>query len=120
MKQERLLTMAKHISKKSDHHNYKVGCVIAKGNRVIGKGFNTLKTHTKSPHPFKSIHAEFMAVLSAEYDIKGATVYVFREQKSGKWSISRPCKSCWQFLIECGAKRVVYSYEGSFKEEEVL
>lgn len=111
--------MAKKISNKSDHHTHKMGCVITKGNRVLGTGFNTTKTHTKSPHRFKSIHAEFMATLSANYDIKGATVYVFREQRDGKWAMAKPCQDCWAFLMECGIKKVVYSFEGSYKQEDL-
>lgn len=119
MKEERFLSLAKEASKKSDHHTYKVGCVIVKGKRVVGRGFNMLKTHPKSPHTFKSIHAEFMAAMSAELDIKGATAYVFREQKNGDWAMAKPCKDCWKFLIECGIKNVVYSYQGMFRQEEL-
>lgn len=119
MKQEQFLTMAKQISQKSDHATHKIGCVVAKKNRVLGSGFNVMRTHPKSPHQYKSIHAEFMAALNANFELKGATVYVFRQHKSGAWAISKPCTACWNFLIECGAKEVVYSFEGSFKQEEL-
>lgn len=119
MKQKHLLDIARQLSKKSDHHTHKVGCVIAKGDRVLGSGFNLLKTHPKSPHAHKSIHAEFMAALNASYDIKGATAYIFREHRDGTWAISRPCKYCWKFLLDCGVKKVVYSFEGNYKQEEM-
>lgn len=119
MKQRHFLKMAKRISQKSDHHAHKIGCVVARKNKILGSGFNLIKTHTKSPHAFKSIHAEFMAALNANFDLKGATVYIFREHKNGTWAISKPCSSCWEFLIECGAKEVIYSCEGSFKQEDL-
>lgn len=120
MKQERFLTLAKQVSEKSDHHTYKMGCIIAKGNKVLSSGFNILRTHPKSPHAHKSIHAEFMAAISADNtDLKGATAYVFRQQKNGTWAMAKPCKYCWQFLMECGIKEVVYSFEGSFRTEEL-
>lgn len=115
----KFLTLAKQVSRKSDHHTHKMGCVIAKGSKILGCGFNVLKTHPKSPHKHKSIHAEFMAALNAGYDIEGATAYVFRQQKDGTLAMARPCESCWRFLMDCGIKKVVYSFEGSFRQEEL-
>jgi deoxycytidylate deaminase len=119
MKQEYFLALAKHASCKSDHHSHKMGCVIAKGNKVLGVGHNVMKTHPKSPHKYKSIHAEFMAAINAGYDIEGATAYIFRQQKDGTWAMAKPCEYCWKFLVELGVKEVVYSFEGSFKQERV-
>ena len=119
MRHQRLLSLAKKLSLKSNHHTHIHGCVIAKGNKVLGTGFNTLKTHPASPHNWKSIHAEFMAVLSANFNVRGATVYVFRQQKDGSPAMSRPCSSCWKYLKDQGVKNVVYTFEGNFKEERV-
>lgn len=119
MKQEHFLKLAREASKKSDHHSHKVGCVIVKRNRVIGIGWNLMKTHPKSPSCYKNIHAEFHATLNANSKVKGATVYVFRQQKNGIPAISRPCRYCWDFLLAHGAKQVVYSFEGSFKKESI-
>lgn len=119
MRQRRYLNMAKKASERSDHHSHKMGCVIARGNDILGVGFNLTKTHPRSPHKFKSIHAEFMASINAGYDIKGATVYVFRQHKNGDWAMSRPCPYCWKFLMDMGVKDVVYSFEGSFVQEQI-
>lgn len=119
MKQQYFLNIARQASQRSDHHSHRIGCVIVKGNRVLGTGWNRLRTHPKSPHQYKSIHAEFMAAINAGDDIKGATAYVFRAQKDGTWAMSRPCESCWKYLMELGIKNVVYSFEGSFKQEEI-
>lgn len=119
MKQDRFLSIAKKVSKKSDHHSHKLGCIIVKGNKILGTGFNVLKTHPHSPHSYKSIHAEYMAVISANYEVEGATAYIFREQKNGTLAMSRPCESCWKYLTKCGVKKVVYTFEGSFKEEKI-
>lgn len=119
MKQNRFLALAKKASERSDHKDHQLGCVIARGNRILGTGHNMVKTHTKSPHRFKNIHAEFLAVLNSGYDIEGATVYVYRQQKDGTPSISRPCPYCWKYLMEQGAKEVVYSFEGSYRQEKI-
>lgn len=119
MRKEYFLSLAKNLSKKSNHHSHKIGCLIVKGNKVLGAGCNLMKTHPKSPHPFHSSHAEFMAVAKANYKIKGATAYIYREQKNGTPAISRPCESCWNFLIEHGLKQIVYSFQGNFKQENL-
>lgn len=120
MKEERFLSMAKKASERSDHHSHKLGCVIVKGPKVLGTGFNKLnKKSTRSPHSYNSIHAEFAAVVSAGWDVKGATAYIFRQTKNGTPAMSRPCESCFKFLTDQGIKKIVYTFEGSFVEEEV-
>lgn len=119
MKSEHFLSLARQASRKSDHHTHRIGCVIAKRNKVLGSGHNVIKTHPRSPHRFGFIHAEFMAAMQASYELQGATVYVFREQKDGTASMAKPCEDCWRFLHECGVKEVVYSFEGSFKKERI-
>lgn len=119
MKHDSFMALAKQCSKNSDHHSHRMGCVIVKGSRVLGIGWNMLRTHPKSPHEFKSIHAEFMASLNAGRDIKGATAYVFRQQKNGTWAMAKPCDDCWKYLMNLGIKKVVYSFEGTFKTEKL-
>lgn len=96
-----------------------MGCVIVRGNTVLGTGHNLVRTHPKSPHKFKTIHAEFMAAINSEFKIEGATVYVFRQCKDGTPAMAKPCSACWKFLHECGVKAVVYSHEGSYKSEKI-
>lgn len=119
MKADHFLQLARKESVRSNHRRHKLGCVLVRGSRVLGLGHNMLKTHPKSPHEFKSIHAEFMAVLNSGTDLKGATAYIFRQQKNGTPAISRPCEDCWRYLMECGVKEVVYSFEGSFVQEKI-
>ena len=60
-----------------------------------------------------------MAIMSAGYEVNGATAYIFRQHKNGTPAMSRPCESCWRYLMDCGIKNVVYTFEGSFKEEKL-
>lgn len=119
MRDEAFLNRAKKESLKSDNKHYHLGCVIARGKKILGVGHNLYKTHPKSPHEYKSMHAEFMATMNAGFDIKGATVYVFRGYHDGTPAMARPCRYCWQFLMDAGVKKVVYSCEGTFKAERV-
>lgn len=119
VKQDYFMSLAKNASAKSDHYKYKLGCVIVKGSRVLGIGWNAMKTHPKSPHEFKMVHAEFMAVMSAEDSVEGATAYIFREHKNGTLAMAKPCESCWGFLVDSGVSNIVYSFEGTFRSERV-
>jgi deoxycytidylate deaminase len=119
VRQEYFLKKAKEMSVKSHHHTHKIGCVLVKRNRIIGSSCNTLKTHPKSPNCYKSIHAEFGAVVDAGFDVKGATAFVFREQKNGTWAIAKPCFACRNFLIKCGIREVIYTVESSFTYEKM-
>lgn len=119
MRHKYFLSLARKESKRSDHHSHKMGCAIVKGNKILGIGHNMIKTHPKSPHAFRCIHAEFMAFLNSNGNIEGATAYIFREQKNGYWAQARPCRDCWKFLTSKGVKNVVYSFEGNFIQEKV-
>ena len=120
MRQDRFLCIAKKLSEKSDHHSHKLGCVIARGSKILGMGYNILsKKSVKSPHCFYSIHAEFRAVTDAKFNVDGAVAYIYRQTKDGKPAISRPCESCSNFLKSCGIKRIVYTFENTFKMEKI-
>jgi deoxycytidylate deaminase len=106
------------ISQKGEHPQHKLGCIIAKKGKVVGLGFNQLKTHPKSPHPFGSIHAEFSAILGVDPgELHGATAYVYRQYKSGQPALAKPCKYCERVLRDCGISSVVYTVSDGFKEE---
>lgn len=112
-------SLLKKLSLLSTHPKHRMSCIVVRKGRVIGKGFNSTMTHPDSPHPWSCRHAEWNAFISAQRNIKGATVYVFRENKSGVPSMARPCSSCFKLLVENGAKLVIYSFEGSYKEERL-
>lgn len=104
--------LAKRLSKKSDHYQYKMGCVIVKGKRVVGVGYNQLKSHPKSPHEWKTIHAEFHATLGTDLaELRGSTVYVYREKKNGDLANAMPCRSCRRMLESLGVKEVFYTID---------
>ncbi len=78
--------------------NPRVGCVLAKGNRIIGRGL-----HQFAGGP----HAEVNALAHAGLAAQGATAYVTLE----------PCchqgrtGPCTEALIAAGVARVVYAHE---------
>lgn len=78
----------------STHPNPRVGCVVARGERVVGEGF-----HRKWGEP----HAEPIALHAAGADARGATVYVTLEPHSYQGK-TPPCTDA---LIRAGVARVV-------------
>ena len=104
--------LCKKLSTCSDHHQHKLGALVCNKNKILGVGFNQLKTNPNSTHPFKSTHAEFMAIQNCNAeDLKGATLYVYRENRQGKAVNSKPCVSCMTLIINSGIKKIYFSHE---------
>lgn len=98
-----------HIVQKS---NQKVGCVIIKNKKVIGKGFRTTEILQEKPYKDITIHAEHHALNEAGKNAKGATLYstlepcAVRSVLPGGWCPPNPC--C-QLIYEAGISKVVFA-----------
>lgn len=113
--------LCKKLSACSDHHQHKLGALVCKKNRILGCGWNQLKTDPKSNHPFKSTHAEFMAIRNCNPDeLKGATIYVYRENKQGELVNAHPCPSCYELLKLNNIKEVIYTNNGSYDRQKII
>ena len=110
--------LAKKLSKLSDHPVHKHGACLVIGNTVKGLGFNKMKTSPKSNHPYKSLHAEAVAILNAgKQDLNKATLYIYREIKDGSLANSRPCKYCEQLIKKSRIKEINYTIDNGYKKE---
>lgn len=87
------LSLAQNVSRASP--NPRVGCVIVKKDRIVGKGF-----HEKAGGP----HAEAVALSEAGKDAKGATAYVTLEPCVHTDKKTPPCA---QAFVKAGLSRVV-------------
>lgn len=117
MRFEKLLNK---LTNYSIHHSHKISCVIARGNKIVGVGVNKIKTHPRSNHPWSMIHAELDAILGCnKEDLNGADIYIYRQNKNGKLACSKPCTYCHELILLSGIKRVIYTFEGSYKEEKL-
>ena len=78
------------------HPNPMVGCVLVKGNRMVGEGWH---------QEYGSNHAEVVATTNAQADAIGSTAYVTLEpcNHEGK---TGPCS---EHLIKVGVKKVVFA-----------
>jgi diaminohydroxyphosphoribosylaminopyrimidine deaminase / 5-amino-6-(5-phosphoribosylamino)uracil reductase len=83
--------------------NPRVGCVIARGERVVGQGW-----HERTGEP----HAEVFALREAGENAKGATAYVTLEP-CAHYGRTPPCADA---LVAAGVSRVVIAVEDSFPQ----
>ena len=116
----RYFQMAHKFSAFGEHSLHRIGSVLVKGNRVISWGYNRDKTHTDSPHEFKSIHSEWDTIRKCTpEDVRGATIYVSRSKKDGTPALARPCSSCYSMLKDLGIRSICFTIEGSYAKEEL-
>ena len=92
----------------------KVGAAIIKNNRVYSLGYNgmpkgcddtTMPWGKDDPDPLKTkrpyvVHAELNAILNANKDLTGTTLFVTRF----------PCNECAKAIIQSGIREVIYSH----------
>lgn len=108
---KKYMRLAKLMSKHSAY-KHKLGACIVLKNKVLGLGYNKAQTHTKSPSPYKTLHAEVAALINAgRLDLDGAKCYVYREHKDKSMANSKPCKHCESMLKEFGITTVYYTDE---------
>lgn len=88
---------------------FKLGATLTKKKRILGKGFNTRKTHPiYGSGRYDSLHAETHALykaILAGHEVQGSTVYVYR----ANYNLAKPCEDCEKILREHGISKVVYT-----------
>ena len=88
--------------------------MLAKGNRVLGVGFNKPKTHPKlktwSYVEGSGIHAEMSACLGlGPQRLVGSSIHVARLLRNGEWGLAKPCFACQNFLRHAGVRSMFYT-----------
>jgi len=112
--------ICKKVSEFSDHHSHKIGAVVVKNGKIMSTGFNKLSTHPLSLHPYKSCHAEFMAMKTLDKEtLKDSTIYVFRQTKDGKYANSKPCPSCRALIEANKLAKIVFTVDNSIEMEKI-
>lgn len=106
--------LARKVSKLSTHNRFSLGAVVVDGSKIISVGANKLKTHPKSTHPYRSLHAEMAAIIAAHQDLSKCDMYVYREIKSGVPALAKPCQYCEVMIQEAGIRHIYYSTNGEY------
>ena len=107
------LELAKYYASLSDAKKQH-GAVVVKGNRVMGIGYNKNKNnpnYISEEHikKYSSRHAEWEAMRDANWNVRGANLYVARVNRQGMTRNSEPCQFCKEKIKEAGIKKVFYT-----------
>jgi dCMP deaminase len=102
----RFLDLAELVSSWSKDPSTKVGAVITHGNRVVSLGYNGFPSQISDDERLNNreekykiiIHAERNAMLFAQRDLAGCTIYTYPFM---------PCASCASIIIQSGIRRIV-------------
>lgn len=102
---KRFLSLARQVSTWSKDPSTRVGAVVAdQYNRVVSTGYNGYprgtsdEVYDREEKLRRTLHAEMNAILFAQRDLKGCTMYVTHA----------PCAHCMTAIVQCGLKRVVH------------
>lgn len=111
--EQAFLSAARYFAEKSTSRQ-KHGAVIVKSGRVLGTGYNkdTNNPMIVSPEHIKthcSRHAEIEAIRDANWNVKGAVLYVARVNRYGQDRNSKPCIRCEVVIEETQIKKVIYT-----------
>jgi len=103
---------AKRMALESDQE-HRLGACVVKSGRVLSVGKNAVnKTNwvTRRFFEYPTVHAECSALarLSPE-NIRGATLYIYREKWTGVPGLAKPCPRCAEAIAENGITKVVYT-----------
>lgn len=122
---------AEGVSSLSDHR-CQIGCVVVKNHRIISSGHNSRDiTHAFQARIDKRyfgveckgvLHAETCALLPLirnRVNLSNATIYVYRQTRDGKISMSRPCPRCMSVIKQCGIKSVNYTTPDGYASESI-
>ena len=112
-KESAYISVARYLATKSKSKK-KHGAIVVKSGRVLGTGFNKDKNHPLaiSEEHIKthaSRHAEIEAIRDANWNVKGATLYVARVNNFGYDRDSKPCTRCSIIIEELEIKKVIYT-----------
>lgn len=130
----RYFNIAREISRLSPFKRIKIAAVVVYKKDILSVGYNSYKTNPLMKELDKerydveetyhchchSLHAEVSALLkirNMSIDFKKVVVYTYRESSDGKMRMSRPCKSCYRYIIDLGIRRICYSTEYGYVEE---
>ena len=121
---------AKAVSEMSDHR-VKVGCVVVNKHRIISSGFNShSKCHKVQalldketfgcdcPGKVHSETAALLPLIKDGVDLSRASIFVYREHRSGAIACARPCARCERLIKQCGIKKIYFSVDNGFAEEK--
>lgn len=106
------------IAQTSIWYPYKLGAVVVRQGKVIGRGANGIRKHGYS-HIYNfpmTLHAEAAAILNTpKHLLEGSDLYVVRISKNNEVRMSKPCDCCITLAKMVGIKNVHYSTHNDYE-----
>lgn len=104
------IELIKRIAIENPDGNKAVGCVIVRDHKILSFGFRRTVIYSESPYSDRTIHAEQMAISTAQFDLTGATLFTTMEPctqrpKGDGWE-QEEC--CCDLILKAGIAKVVY------------
>lgn len=96
---------------------FKLGAVIIKNGKIVGRGYNYKTNNIKFINYGcnQSIHAECLAIQRARR--KGEIIIIVRILRDGTLTMAAPCKKCFEAIKKSGIKTIIYSdWNGEFQK----
>ena len=130
-REKKYFDLAKATAKCSEHPEFHIGAVLINKKQIISVSFNLIKSHPLQkklnryrfkPHDRSKdfLHAELAAICKANvHSLRGASLYVYREDKNGIISCCRPCPACMTKIKEVGIKHIYYTIKDGFCHEQI-
>lgn len=115
---ERILAVARREAESSTFFPYRLGAVVLDRGRVVSRGRNSRKTHTKiNKYGYYCLHAECDAILRAS---SGNVLVVVRILRNGQFAEAKPCSKCLEFARDYGITKIIHTTQlGDLQEIEL-
>lgn len=140
----RYFDVAKATSYLSVMNCARIGAILVLHKDIITSGYNLLKSHPLqkklNKYRFEEyeardkegvrigldrcknyMHAEMNCLIKAkDYDLRDASMYIYREYLDGKLAMCRPCASCMKEIIHRGIRKIYYTSDVGYCMEKIL
>lgn len=107
-------------AEKSKLSEWRIGAVIVRGGKIIGRGHNKFSgkigpIEKKYRMKLWSLHAEMDAILDAG-NVEGATLFIAGIKENGNKVCCKPCKDCLKIIKQLPFKDVFYENKHSVEQ----
>ncbi len=117
MDYKKFINEARKEAKKSKITDWRIGAVMVRGGKIIGRGFNKfsakLEQFSKKYNvDIYSLHAEMSCIESCD-DVNNTIMFIAGVKKNGRKVYCRPCKHCMKIIKLLPIKAVYYETKNS-------
>lgn len=123
------LRIAEAVASRATCPRARCGAVLVIENRIVSTGYNGAPPGhphcgdegclIEDDHCQRAIHAEVNAVVFARRDLRGATMYVYKQNTGGSIGYEA-CRECRKVMAAAGVDAVYWLQDGAYVRREML